>query len=72
MDIPDHFMTCIPCDPLNAFPDNGRAEMSYMKRLGYVRTAVIDNDLRRMLRHFQSKFRLCLHFIQIFLYKALL
>ena len=63
MDIADHLMACVSCDPLDTLPDNGGAQMPYMKGFCHIWPAVIDNDLLGMFRCVQSEFIARCHLI---------
>ena len=45
MHIPDHIMPGKAQDPLDALADDGRAQMSHMKRFCHIGSAVVDDDL---------------------------
>ena len=44
MNIADDAVPLEPDDPLDALPDNGGAQMTYVKRFRHIRTAVVNDD----------------------------
>ena len=65
MYVPDHLMPHISADTLDTLSDNCRAQMSDMKRLRHIRTAVINNDSFGLRRLIYREFRILFHFSQI-------
>ena len=66
MYITDHLMSYKTSDTLDALTDDRRTEMSYMKRLGNVWSAIIDNDRLRILGSLNRKLLILCHLIHIF------
>ena len=63
MYIADHIMSGITADTLDTFTDNCGTDMSHMKRLGHIGSAVVDNDLLRLFWHLKTVFGICCHFL---------
>ena len=65
MNITNHLMSYETADSLNTFTNNCRTEMTYMKRFGNVRSAVIDYDGLRLFGCVCAKLLILLHLLQI-------
>ena len=61
MNVSQYFIPHIAADPLHALTDNGRTQMPYMKRLCHIRSAIIDHNGLRTLRHFQTEIFVRIH-----------
>ena len=72
MDIPQHIMSGIPGNPLNALTDDGRTQVSYMERLCHIRAAVIHYNFAGILRHIHAEFLPGPHPVQVFSHKPFL
>ena len=70
VNVTDHLVSDVTGNSLHTFTNNCRTEMSDMKRLCHVRSAVIHNNRLLFLRNFQAKLLFLLHLCQIVCQKA--
>ena len=50
-----------PAHPLDALTNDGRTQVAYMQRLGYIGSSVVDDDFLRLFDFFYGQIRICLH-----------
>ena len=72
MHVADHFMSRKAADPFNALPDDRGPQVSHMKGLGDIGTAVIDDHLLFFRRERRAKAVRRSHFPEVFCQKSLL
>ena len=65
MNISQHLMPHLSCNPLDTFTDDGRTEMPDMKRFRYIRTAVVYDDCPGFFRRLKPKILIRTHLVQI-------
>ena len=65
MDIAQDIVAKIAKGPLDAFPDHCRAQMPDMKRLGHIRSAVVNDNPGRFLCPVHTEIIVLLHLLEI-------
>ena len=70
VNVTDHLVSDVTRDSLHTFADNCGTQMSDMKRLCHIRSAVIHNNHLLFFRSFKTKLIFLLHLCQIICQKA--
>jgi hypothetical protein len=72
VNIADDVLAVIACDALDRFADDSAAKVPDVQGLGYIGTAVVQNDRSGLFRHLQSKLLFFPHLREVGSQKGLL